>query len=170
MIAISLQGQQIPDWRARIKLSDSAHVDFLQYFQIWNTVTLQSPKTKSTPRLDTYIRRARFGLGGQLNSRALFYVGFTYDSIGKDSRSASAGAPNPNDNLAFSIRDAFFYLQIFAVHQSYGGILQAKSRQRIHLHLRLQHLAGKRTTQPPSAHTHGRKRDREREGHQFRRF
>lgn len=84
------------------------YVDFLQYFQVWNTVTLKSPKTNSTPRFDTYIRRARFGLGGQLNSKALFYVGFTYDGIGKDSLSASAGSPNPGDNSTFHIRDAFF--------------------------------------------------------------
>lgn len=103
-----LQAQEIPDWRARVKLSDSAYVDFLQYFQVWNTVTLKSPKTESTPRLDTYIRRARFGLGGQINSKALFYVGFTYDGVGKDSLSVSAGSPNAGDNTTFFIRDAFF--------------------------------------------------------------
>ncbi|MFN6946782.1 MAG: porin [Cytophagaceae bacterium] len=104
----SLHAQEIPDWRARVNLSDSGYVDFLQYFQVWNVVTLQSAESESTPRLDTYIRRARFGLGGQLNSKALFYVGFTYDGIGKDGLSASAGIPNPNDNHTFSIRDAFF--------------------------------------------------------------
>lgn len=103
-----LQAQEIPDWRARVHLSDSGYVDFLQYFQVWNTVTLKSPKTESTPRLDTYIRRARFGLGGQINSKALFYVGFTYDGIGKDSLSVSAAVPNPVDNTTFFIRDAFF--------------------------------------------------------------
>jgi hypothetical protein len=100
--------QEIPDWQARVRLSDSGFVDFLQYFQIWNTLTLQSPKTKATPRFDTHIRRARFGLGGQLNTKALFYVGFSYDGIGKDSLTESAGAPNPKDNTTFSIRDAFF--------------------------------------------------------------
>ena len=103
-----LQAQEIPDWQARLKLSDSGYVEFLQYFQVWNTVTLKSPKTESTPRLDTYIRRARFGLGGQINSKALFYVGFTYDGVGKDSLSVSAGSPNARDNTTFFIRDAFF--------------------------------------------------------------
>lgn len=103
-----LQAQEIPDWKARVKLSDSGYVDFLQYFQVWNTITLESPKTNSTPRLDTYIRRARFGLGGQINSKALFYVGFTYDGIGKDSLTISAGNPNPGDNTTFYLRDAFF--------------------------------------------------------------
>lgn len=100
--------QTISDWRARLPLSDSGYVDFLQYFQVWNTVTLKSPKTTSTPRMDTYLRRARFGLGGQLNKQALFYVGFTYDGIGKDSLSESAGNPNLSDNSTFSVRDAFF--------------------------------------------------------------
>lgn len=103
-----LIGQEIPDWRARLILSDSGYVDFLQYFQIWNTVTLKSPKTKSVPRIDTYIRRARFGLGGCINRKAFFYAGFTYDGIGKDSLSISPAAPNPSDNTAFFIRDAFF--------------------------------------------------------------
>lgn len=105
---ILLQAQEIPDWRARINLSDCGYVDFLQYFQVWNVVTLKSPKTESTPRVDTYLRRARFGLGGQINSKALFYVGFTYDGIGKDSLSVSAASPNPGDNTTFFIRDAFF--------------------------------------------------------------
>ncbi|MFN4080709.1 MAG: porin [Saprospiraceae bacterium] len=103
-----LPAQSIPDWRARIHLSDSGYVDLLQYFQVWNTVTLKSPRTSATPRLDTHIRRARVGLGGQINAKSLFYVGFTYDGIGKDSLSVSAGSPNPNDNQTFSIRDAFF--------------------------------------------------------------
>ncbi|MFN3998793.1 porin [Algoriphagus sp.] len=106
--SISLSAQDIPNWRARAVLSDSAFVDVLQYFQVWNVVTLKSVYEQAPSRLDTYIRRARFGLGGQLNSKALFYVGFTYDGIGKDTLSASAGGPNPNDNLTFSIRDAFF--------------------------------------------------------------
>ncbi len=101
-------GQAFPEWNARLPLNDSGFVDILQYFQIWNTITLKTPLTTSTPRIDTHLRRARFGLGGQINSRAQFYVGFTYDGIGKDSLSPSAGIPNPNDNQTFSIRDAFF--------------------------------------------------------------
>lgn len=100
--------QGVPDWRARVNLGDSSFVDVLQYFQVWNVVTLKSVEEDVSSRMDTYIRRARFGLGGQLNSKALFYVGFTYDGIGKDELSASAGHSNPNDNLTFSIRDAFF--------------------------------------------------------------
>lgn len=106
--SFALNAQDIPNWRARAILSDSAFVDVLQYFQVWNVVTLKSVYREAPSRFDTYIRRARFGLGGQLNSKALFYVGFTYDGIGKDTLSASAGGPNPNDNLTFSIRDAFF--------------------------------------------------------------
>lgn len=105
---VKLSSQDIPDWRARLILSDSGYVDFLQYFQIWNTVTLKSPKTSSVPRIDTYIRRARFGLGGSINEKAFFYAGFTYDGIGKDSLSISPAAPNPSDNTAFFIRDVFF--------------------------------------------------------------
>lgn len=108
LFCLQSHAQEIPSWRARINLSDSGFVDFLQYFQLWNVVTLKSAESELAPRLDTYLRRARFGLGGQINSKALFYVGFTYDGIGKDSLSASAGTPNPNDNLTFSIRDAFF--------------------------------------------------------------
>lgn len=104
----SLRAQDFPEWRARAVLSDSAFVDVLQYFQVWNVVTLRSVHEEASSRMDTYIRRARFGLGGQLNSKALFYVGFTYDGIGKDTLSASAGDPNPNDNFTFGIRDAFF--------------------------------------------------------------
>lgn len=104
----SLQSQDLPAWRANIPLSDSGFVNVLQYFQVWNVLTLKTAGSDASARLDTHLRRARLGFGGQLNSKALFYVGFTYDGIGKDSLSASAGAPNPNDNLTFSIRDAFF--------------------------------------------------------------
>lgn len=89
-------------------MSDSGYVDFLQYFQIWNVITFKKAGSEAPPRMDTHLRRARLGLSGQLNSRAIFYVGFTYDGIGKDSLSASAGSPNPDDNLTFHIRDAFF--------------------------------------------------------------
>jgi hypothetical protein len=106
--SVSMQAQDFPDWRAVISISDSGYVELLQYFQIWNTLTLKSPKTESTPRFDTYIRRARFGLGGQINSKAAFYVGFFYDGIGQDSLTESAGIPNARDNTTFSIRDAFF--------------------------------------------------------------
>lgn len=106
--SFSLQAQDFPEWRARAVLSDSAFVDVLQYFQVWNPVTIKSVHEEASARMDTYIRRARFGLGGQLNSKALFYIGFTYDGIGKDTLSASAGDPNSNDNFTFGIRDAFF--------------------------------------------------------------
>lgn len=105
-------GQDFPNWQARVQLNDSGFVDILQYFQIWNTITLKTPLTTSTPRVDTHIRRARFGLGGQIKSNAQFYVGFTYDGIGKDSLSPSAGIPNLNDNQTFSVRDAFFTYRI----------------------------------------------------------
>ncbi len=104
----SLYGQDLPSWRANIPLSDSGYVDILQYFQVWNVITLKAPGDDVPPRMDTYLRRARLGFGGQVNSKCLFYVGFTYDGIGKDSLSVSAGTPNPFDNLIFSIRDAFF--------------------------------------------------------------
>jgi hypothetical protein len=98
--------QNLLDWRVRIPLSDSGYVDILQYIQVWNTVTLKSPETN--PRFDQYIRRGRLGFGGQLNSKALFYVGFAYDGIGKDKLTASAGVPNALDNFTFFVRDAFF--------------------------------------------------------------
>ena len=105
----SLLSQDIPeDWRAKLKLNDSGYVDIIQYFQLWNTVTLQSERDSIDPRWDLYLRRARFGLSGQLNSRINFYVGFTYDGIGKDKYTASNGVTNPNDNSTFNIRDAFF--------------------------------------------------------------
>lgn len=52
-IEVKLYSRDIPDWRGRLILSDSGFVDFLQYFQIWNTVTLKSPKTSSVPMIDT---------------------------------------------------------------------------------------------------------------------
>lgn len=105
----SLIGQDLPeDWRANLKLNDSGYVDIIQYFQLWNTITIDNERDSIDSRMDTYLRRARFGLSGQLNSRVNFYVGFTYDGIGKDKNTSSAGIPNPNDNSTFSIRDAFF--------------------------------------------------------------
>ncbi len=104
---ITLLAQEFPDWRAKLSLSDSGFVEFLQYIQMWNTITLKSPVTEATPRFDIHLRRARFGLNGQINSKACFYIGFYYDGIGKDSLTASLGSPNFNDNQTFSIRDAF---------------------------------------------------------------
>lgn len=80
---------------------------------MWYTITLNNPLTHSTPRVDTYFRGARFGLSGQIDSRALFYVGFTYDGIGKESLTPSAGIPDLNENQTFSIRDAFFTYRIY---------------------------------------------------------
>ncbi len=108
MSFVNVLSQPIPNWRARLQLSDSGFVEFLQYFQIWNTITLKTPFSSSTPRFDTYIRRARFGLGGQISSKASFYASFYYDGIGKDSLTASLGNPNPEDNGKFSVRDVFF--------------------------------------------------------------
>lgn len=125
--AVPLHAQDFPNWRANIPLSDSGYVDILQYFQLWNVVTLKSPNPEVSPRMDTHLRRARFGVGGQINSKLLFYAGFTYDGIGKDSLSVSAGAPNPADNLTFSIRDAFFLYKFNSLFNLTAGYFRPRA-------------------------------------------
>ncbi len=97
------------DWRARVPLNN--HGGFLevnQYLQYWNVVTLRSTAPQFSPRFDSFVRRGRLGVSGRLNEHILFAAGFSYDGIGKDSLTASAGVTNAEDNTTFQLRDVYF--------------------------------------------------------------
>lgn len=96
------------DWRARIPINETGFIEFNQYIQYWNVLSLRYTNSDSDPRLDPHIRRGRLGISGRLNEQWLFNASFAYDGVGKDPLTTSAGIPNAEDNQTFFPRDILF--------------------------------------------------------------
>ena len=80
-------------------LPEIKDIEIIQMLQLWDVNTFENAgNTAGQNRNDLYIRRGRIGARAKLRKDLSFWTILAYDGIGKDEKTASAGAPNPADN------------------------------------------------------------------------
>jgi hypothetical protein len=106
-------------------------LELTQTYQFWFIDTYNADKTDA--RLDAYIRRARFGLKGQVLPQIDYQVQFAFDNLSKDPYTGTIGTGQKVENTEFKVWDAYatYHLQPQFANITFGLQIPQLSREMI---------------------------------------